>query len=197
MIDFAQCGLEVDDQLDDNQVLDVGEQIYGALRTSGFAYLNNTGISSQDIAKVNSVADEFFNAPLEQKNKYAARDSFSGYVGVRAENVDSSNSKDHKEGFLVACSSLSQPEFQWPDEISENFEYFLRDFMKKCKKLAYRILKTLAVGMKLKDTNHFINCHKNLHKKRNVSCLRFNNYPPIPEGECSGRIRLGRHSHYG
>ena len=97
----------------------------------------------------------------------------------------------------MACSSLSQPEFQWPDEISENFEYFLRDFMKKCKKLAYRILKTLAVGMKLKDTNHFIKRHKNLHKKGNVSCLRFNNYPPIPEGECSGRIRLGRHSDYG
>ena len=90
MIDFAQCGLEVDDQLDDKQVLDVGEQIYGALRTSGFAYLNNTGISSQDIAKVNSVADEFFNAPLEQKNKYAARDGFS--AGVGAENIDSSNS---------------------------------------------------------------------------------------------------------
>jgi len=69
--------------------------------------------------------------------------------------------------------------------------------MKKCKKLALRILKTLAVGMKLVDTEHLIKSHLLLHKEGNLTALRFNNYPPIPEGSSPDLIRLGRHSDFG
>jgi len=89
VIDFAKCGLEVK-------------------KNCGFAYLKHTGITLKDIAKVNSVADEFFEAPLELKNKYASSASkgYTGYVGIGAENVDPSKPQDHKEGFIAAAYSL-------------------------------------------------------------------------------------------
>ena len=200
LIDFAKCGLEVENDLDDKQVLDVGKQLYGALQDCGFAYLKHTGISLEDIAKAYSVADEFFGAPLESKEKYGATASngYTGYYGIGTENVDPSKPHDYKEVFRVQCSSLNDPKLQqWPDDVSKNFQSFTREFTEKCKKLALRILKTLAIGMKLKDTDHFINCHSLLHKDGNSTALRFTNYPPVPEAVNTNRIRLGRHSDAG
>ena len=53
LIDFAKCGLEVENDLDDEQVLDgaLREQLYGALRDCGFTYLRHAGISLEDVAK--------------------------------------------------------------------------------------------------------------------------------------------------
>ena len=92
LIDFAKCGLEVENDLDNKQVLDVGKQLYGALQDRGFAYLKRAGISLEDVAKVDSVADEFFGAPLESKTKYKATASggYTGYYGIDNENVDPS-----------------------------------------------------------------------------------------------------------
>ena len=197
LIDFAKCGLEVENDFDDKQVHNIGKQLYGALQDCGFAYLKHTGISLEDIAKINSVADEFFEAPLEIKKKYAATKSsgLSGYYGIGTENADPSKPHDHKEAYIIQCSLLHQPKLQqWPDDISKNFQSFAREFTEKCKKLALRILKTLAIGMKLKDTDHFFKCHSLLHEEGNLSVFRFNNYPPIPEGASVDRIRLGRHS---
>ena len=80
-IDFAKCGLEVENDLDDKQVLDgaLREQLYGALRDCDFTYLRPAGISLEDVAKTYSVADEFFGAPLESKTKYGATASH-GYT---------------------------------------------------------------------------------------------------------------------
>ena len=200
LIDFAKCGLEVENDLDDKKVLDVGKQLYGALQDCGFAYLKHSGIYLEDVAKVNSVADKFFGAPLESKTKYGATASggYTGYYGIDNENVDPSKPQDYKEAFIVQCSALNNPKLQqWPDDVSENFQSFVREFTEKCKKLALRILKTLAIGMKFKDTDHFIKCHSLLHKDGNLTCLRFNNYPPVPEGANTNCIRLGRHSDYG
>ena len=72
LVNSAKCGLEVENGLDDKQLVDVGKELYGALQDCGFVYLKHTGISLEDIAKVNSAADEFFEAPLEIKKKYAA-----------------------------------------------------------------------------------------------------------------------------
>ena len=76
----------MENDLDNKQVLDVGVQ------DCGFAFLKHTGLFLEDVAKVNSVADEFFGAPLESKTKYGAttRDGYNGYYGIDNENVDPS-----------------------------------------------------------------------------------------------------------
>ena len=69
LIDFAKCGVKVENNLDDKQVLDVGEQLYGALQDCGFVYLKHTGISLGDITKVSSVAYKVLVAPWNRKRK--------------------------------------------------------------------------------------------------------------------------------
>ena len=63
VIGFASCGLETETGIE--QVVNVGEKLHDALKTYGFAYLKNSGITKKDVDLVNDVALEFFSAPLD------------------------------------------------------------------------------------------------------------------------------------
>jgi len=64
VIDFAKCGLEAENDLNDMKALDdVGGKLYYALQNCGFAYLKHTGISLNDVSKVNSIAEK--SIPLQ------------------------------------------------------------------------------------------------------------------------------------
>ena len=196
VIDFASCGLESDASKE--QVVDVGEKLYGALRTCGFAYLKNSGISKKDVDVVNDATAEFFSAPLEQKMKYFRKQDNYGYVALTAENVDPLKPSDYKEAFNVNVTDLDNSDTNWPTDISKNFPAVITEFMEKCKDLAFKILKTLGVGMKLADTEHLVKRHLGMEtKKENWTLFRSLYYPPLPNDMAVDHIRLGRHSDYG
>ena len=198
VIDFASCGLEVSNKLTDEELVAVGEKLYGALRNCGFAYLKNSGISKKDVDFVNDATAEFFSAPLEQKMKYLRKQDNYGYVTLRSENLDPLKPSDYKEAFNVNVTNLDNSDTNWPTDISKNFPAVMKEFMDKCKDLTLKILKTLGVGMKLADTNHFVKSHLGLElKKGNCTALRTLYYPPLPDDMAVDHIRLGRHSDYG
>ena len=198
VIDFASCGLEVKNGPNDEIVHDVGHELCEVLRTYGFAYLRNSGISKCEIDLVNNVTKIFFLAPLEHKMKYCSKSVGDGYIGLNSENVDPSKPSDYKEAFTVNSSSLNNPDTLWPTDISENFSEVIQNFMIKCKNLAFRILKVLGVGLKLADTNHFAKNHLGLNGKiGNHSALRASYYPPVPSDMAEGHVRLGSHTDFG
>ena len=68
IIDFARCGLDQKD-VAENDMKDVGEPLYDALRTCGFAYLKNSGICLPDVDLVNKKTAQFFEATFEEKKE--------------------------------------------------------------------------------------------------------------------------------
>ena len=198
IIDFAASGLDAKDHLSDSELFSVGEKLYDALRNCGFVYLKNTGISLNEVAGVNDVTEQFFTAPLEQKLKFVRRKDNFGYNTLRAENVDPINAKDYNESFNITSDALENPEIQCPTDISKNFQITITAFMERCRLLSLRILKTLAVGMKLEDTQHFINKHSLMNRKGgNYTSLKSLFYPPLPEDMDTDYIRLAKHSDIG
>ena len=198
VIDFASFGLEVSNKLTDEELVAVGEKLYDALRTCGFAYLKNSGISKEDVASVNDVTEEFFSAPLEQKMKYVGRGIENGYIMLQADNVDPSQPHDYKEGYIVMNKTLDNPQTTWPTDISKNFPVAIKNLMIRCRELTLRILKALGAGMKLVDSDYFVKCHSGLiGKDENHTAMRANFYPPLPRDMAVDHIRLGRHSDYG
>ena len=198
IIDFDTCGLDAKDNLSDSELFCVGEKLYDALSNCGFVYLKNTGISLSDVADVNNVTEQFFIAPLEQKVKFLRRKDNFGYVTLHAENLDPTKTKDYKECFNITSDSLENPEIQWPIDISKNFRITITAFMERCRVLSLRILKTLAVGMKLKDPEHFVKNHSLMNKNGgNHTTLRTIFYPPLPDNMDADYVRLGKHADYG
>ena len=198
VIDFASCGLQIANEVGKEQLLEVGDKLYDALQTCGFAYLKNSGISKKDVAILNNVTEKFFLSSLELKMKYVRKESNYGYLSLGSEDLDPSKPNDYKEAFNVLVSSLDDPSTQWPNDISEKFSDATKEFMDKCKQLTFRILKALGVGMKLEDTDHFVNNHLGLNGKiGNRTALRTIYYPPLPSDMAVDHIRLGRHSDYG
>ena len=196
VIDFASCGLESDASKE--QVVDVGEKLYDALRSCGFAYLKNSGISKKDVDLVNDATAEFFSASLEQKMKYFRKQDNYGYVTLRSENLDPLKPLDYKEAFNVTVTNLDNSDTNWPTDISKNFPAVITEFMEKCKDLAFKILKTIGIGMKLADTEHLVKRHLGMElKKENCTTMRSLYYPPLPNDMAVDHIRLGRHSDYG
>ena len=165
IINFDTCGLDAKDNLSDSELFCVGEKLYDALSNCGFVYLKNTGIGLSNVADVNHVTEQFFTAPLEQKVKFSRRKDNFGYISLQAENADPSNTKDYKECFNITSDSLENPEIQWPIDISKNFRITITAFMERCRLLSLRILKTLAVGIKLENPEHFIKNHSLMNKK--------------------------------
>ena len=198
VIDFSSCKLNGSDSLCKTSMYTVGESLYDALKTFGFAYLKNCGISQEEVDIVNTVTGQFFTASFEEKKKYARRPDNFGYVGLDTEQLDPANPTDYKEAFNITSSSLSDPSIDWPSDISPQFFSTIENFMEKCKLLTLRILKVLGIGMKLADTDHFAKSHSLLNaRKGNHTALRTIYYPPLTDDDNVNRVRLGSHSDYG
>jgi len=194
VVDFGPCCNE-DSSFDANMTM--GLKLVDILSKTGFVYLRNFGISSNEIDKVNEVTKLFFESPLELKKQYAKNKAVFGYVGVQEEKLDISKYPGYKEVFNISGCFLNAIESdQWPDTLSPEFSTTVKAFMHKCKALALNILDILAIGLKL-DKDFFRKCHSLIHKDGNYTALRSLYYPPLPENLNQIQTRLGEHSDYG
>ena len=110
IIDFARCGLD-QKNVAENDMKDVGELLYDALRTWGFAYLKNSGINLPDVDLVNKTTAQFFEATFEEKKKYLRREDNYGYISLHLEQINPNGPMDHKEAFNINSRSLVDQTF--------------------------------------------------------------------------------------
>ncbi|MFQ4144586.1 isopenicillin N synthase family dioxygenase [Chlorogloeopsis sp. ULAP02] len=177
----------------------VVQQIYQACHEIGFMYLQNHGISIDLIKQIFLKSKDFFNLPLELKQRLAWSDEFSnqGYVGIERERLNANNPGDLKEAFNVGQKDA---ETRGRDD-AENFyvsclsspakDSSILDFYRACIELSNKILQALALALQLPE-----DFFTTRHTEQNHT-LRLLHYPPVQKLPQPRQVRAGEHSDYG
>ncbi|ROL43190.1 UPF0676 protein [Anabarilius grahami] len=130
-----------------------------------------------EVEKVMSVSKKFFSLP-ENKKKPFSRGSFSCNVN---------------HGWV----SLETERHNWPSEGVDDFQDAQVKFFHRCKELALKVLRLMAVGLGL-DSEVFVNEHKHIGSHMNATSLRSLYYPPVDSTRVKeNQVRCGEHSDYG
>lgn len=183
---------------DTSQWNEVIEAIDKACRDTGFFYVTGHGIPAQQFKDVETMADQLFSQPEQEKQKINIQHSANhrGWGQVSAEQLDPNGPKDFKETFDMAldlspfhpqvdrCPDLYGPN-QYPN--LEGFVPLVQQHYELTMQVGLRILKAMAIA--LKQPEDFFTQSFNYP----VSVLRFIHYPPQKEMSNGA----GAHTDYG
>ena len=172
---------------DSNDQKHVSYELIKAIRTYGFVYLKNFGISNDLIKKLFDFNKQFFDKPIEYKKLVSkSMKTFCGYDGLLEEKLTNSRPGDLKESFM-----MKQEGTPWPSDWND-FEEFMHLFHSKSHNLALTILRSFADGLDL-DRNKF----DSNFDKGECTLMRLLHYPPLPSKIETNQIRAGEHTDYG
>lgn len=195
VVDLSRCGLLVNEEgICDESIREVGNMLYGAFTTSGFAYLSNHGIPSELIDEVNEVAAIFFSQPTEEKRKFHSKSLTLDYDPIGSTQANPKRSSDYVEAFRVSGPAMVDENTPWP-EIPLMKERLL-SLADLCKQLMMRLLKALGIAMKMKDPEYICNCHSLMNNKGNTSTIKLLRYPPVPTDDTMSpnQSRISEHT---
>lgn len=187
VVDFRD--LKTDDKVPGNADMRLGEQLYDAFATTGFAYLVNAPLSFSHEAVFN-MSRRFFSLPTEKKMKLAKKtfvqentNTYRGYFPVQP----LSASDNLKEGFEMGSTNLATPcqlrhvtnrldlceANVWPDEAIFSDRASLEQLYKELQTLSSRLLSMLALSLG-KNHDYFAS-----YLEDSLSTLRLLHYPTI------------------
>ncbi|KAF8969503.1 Clavaminate synthase-like protein [Flammula alnicola] len=183
------------------------DEIVSAFKDSGFVYLYNHGVETTEVQNAFQKSAEFFSLPSEVKHNLAWEDPRSnrGYVEIGRERVTQSTdpaeiaalrekAPDFKETMEIGRDFDSVWKNRWPSEqLAPGFKQTMLDFYETCHELHVHVMRSIALGLDLKE--HFFDeqidekCHN----------MRLLSYPPVKTGllQHEGQARAGAHSDYG
>jgi len=155
-------------------------------------------LDEETVDNIFNISRRFFKeAPLSEKQACAIKHN-RGFVGMHVENLDPTN---HNRGDFKQAFNLSGPDTttdQWLQPIPATFqkeEAALRDFHARCRSMATRILRLIALGLSIPDVDWIARTHDNA-----PNTSRFLYYPTLPldtDYNAEADIRAGAHSDYG
>ncbi|KAK5057669.1 hypothetical protein LTR84_011670 [Exophiala bonariae] len=164
----------------------VAEQVYAAFRDIGFMYVKDTGISQARIDELFALAKDFFDLPLDFKQRYALRDPTENQ-GYSAQGKDmgfdhesKAMKKDYKEAYEhrryknELCPTAEELAAYNP-RISD-FHAILDGFYKEAFKLSEEVLACLALALDLPGGEEYF---KPITGDSDPQ-LRLLHYPPVP-----------------
>ncbi|KMT02734.1 hypothetical protein BVRB_8g193200 [Beta vulgaris subsp. vulgaris] len=143
------------------------------LSSWGCFQLINHGLSSLLLNQIREVGKEFFDLPLEVKQKHCITlDCFEGYGG---DTVSENQSYNWNDRLQLKVHPLEQQNFKlWPDYVP-NFRETLEEYTMKVRGVLKMILKAIARSLNL-DENIFL---EECGGKEGINMFtRFNYYPP-------------------
>ncbi|KZL68106.1 2OG-Fe(II) oxygenase family protein [Colletotrichum tofieldiae] len=177
-------------------VEDLAAELMRVGKDPGFFYVVGHQLGDHVAAGMFTLAEAFFNAPLEDKLPYANGSGDLGYTGMREETLSGIGPGDVKESFYLSDPGrTAQP---LPTELESGRER-MAAFFTACDELAKTLLEGLAIGLGM-PRDFLSRAHTG------ESCrMRLINYPPVsqlsfsdsPTFEESDDIRAGAHSDYG
>jgi isopenicillin N synthase-like dioxygenase len=183
------------------------DKIVGAFKQSGFIYLSGHGIPRSVIHNTFEHSRKFFELPLDVKDKLAWEDPRSnrGYVKVGRERVTQSvdpdeiaalrkKAPDYKESMEIGRDSDATWKNMWPREAdAPNFRATMLVFFQTCHNLHAEVMRSIALGLDLKESFFDDKIHHQCHN------LRLLSYPPVKQDvlQAGGTSRAGAHSDYG
>ncbi|KAG8901880.1 hypothetical protein FRB99_005020 [Tulasnella sp. 403] len=186
---------------------DTAKEIVDAFKEVGFVYLKNHGVDERKISNAFLKSKEFFDLPIDKKVALAWEDPRSnrGYVAKGRERVTQSSDADE-----IAALRAKAPDFkesmeigrdwdatwknQWPEASDvPGFKPTFLDFFQTCHDLHVEVMRSIALGLDLKESFFDNKIHEQYHN------LRLLSYPPIDTQrlKSEGQSRAGAHSDYG
>jgi isopenicillin N synthase-like dioxygenase len=184
-------------------------EIMKGFTTSGFLYLNNTGLSPAEAYKW---SEKYFALPVEVKQQHPntnmeANRGYSGMGVERVTNADLTGDEDIaelramipdlKESLEIGSDAGRYPEKPWknlyPEEHLPGFGAAMRKFYEQCDELHHQLLSAIAEGLEL-PRDYFKE-----YVTASDHCLRLLHYPSVPKAvlEKPGAVRAGAHTDYG
>lgn len=129
---------------DSGQKLLVAKEFTEAIKTYGFAYLKNYGISSEKVQQMFEASKAFFDCNLEIKQSASKNHATnSGYDEMESEKLSNNRPADLKESFMIR--KIGTP---WP--VTDNLPGFkekMLDYYAECYSLAASLVKAISIGM--------------------------------------------------
>lgn len=176
-------------------VEDLAKDIKEACQTTGFLYLTDTGIESNEIF---SISKEFFEkTSSDDKARFQITTANEGYVNLGDELLDPTKpDKDLKEAFNFGVkSSFVDKAQKLPKVFGVNHYEKLKVFSQACHNLACKLLEAFALLLE-KERDYFTQRHQ--WTATNSSTFRMLYYPPLTYNQSEEKgIRSGEHSDYG
>ncbi len=177
----------------------VVKEIYHACNRVGFMYLQNHDIEQNLIQQVFIQSKNFFDFPLEIRQKLAWSDEFSnqGYVAIERERLNPNRPGDLKEAFNIIRNDIQKNSNQknysstLPEHNTPAHNSYILKFYEACTQLTNHVLQALALALELPEIFFVEN-----HSDHNHT-LRLLHYPPLEQKPLLGQIRAGEHSDYG
>jgi isopenicillin N synthase-like dioxygenase len=162
VIDLAECSETL-----------LAQKLVDAFQTIGFATLIRHGVDLI-IPDAFRASRSFFQLDMGTKLQYQYQSHASnrGYIPMGSEAHDETK-PDRKETFDIGKEGEVGFETPWPREL-ENFQSTLLEYFRTMNVLHLKLLKLLAIGLELTDTNYFVDRCNEQHCN-----LRLLHYPEL------------------
>ena len=139
----------------------------------------------------------FLEAGREEKEAVAYKNN-RGWIKMHVENLDPSQ---HSRGDFKQAFNLAEPvEGVWQQNLPETFvreQARLKDFHARCRSMATRILRLIAMGLEIEDVDWLARTHEQPTAQQTTRFLYYPALPPDTDYDTVADIRAGAHSDYG
>jgi len=184
--------------------------VQAALVDVGFFMLTNHGVAGDLIASLEKAALEFFDLPIEEKNRYSpgGKRANRGYGAVGSRTIGKTEDKtllpSLQEGFGISAVDVPEDDpfyktdiakdifvkNNWPSQPA-SFEPLATAYYREMSRLFKEIMGLLAVALKLPQ-NYF-----DPMLSKHGSVLRLVHYPELDQEPLPGEVRAGAHTDTG
>ncbi|KAK2392886.1 hypothetical protein P8452_29710 [Trifolium repens] len=149
-------------------------KLHSALSSWGFFQATNHGMTSLFLEKVREISKQFFELPMEEKQKYAREPN--GIEGYGNDVIFSENQRlDWTDRVYLKVHPEDQRNFKvWPQKPND-FRSIVLQYTESLRQLYEVILRAMAKSLKLEE-----DCFLNECGERDAMFMRINYYPPCP-----------------
>ena len=174
----------------------LAEKLVDSFSNIGFASLCNHGVPNENIKSAFAASGSFFGLPADTKlqYKYRGHDSNRGFIAAGLETHERNTSgADSKETFDIGKEGEEGMETPWPKEVT-GFRKDMLEYFEIFDTLHLKILRLLAIGLKMDNTNFFVDKCNAQHCN-----LRLLHYPQLERDSTSDKLleRGALHTDFG
>lgn len=178
------------------------DELLAAASRDGFLFVEGSGFTQKEVDAMFNMSKGFFSLPLEEKNKFPIGAENRGYNAINVETLDPATQKkgDPKEGFNFGKYINEKPIQPMPEffQKPENADV-ISNMQTKLYDLSQRILRLLAMGLKIDDSAGGADWFSDRHRRDypSGSIFRLLYYPGQKKADPEDEIRAGAHTDYG